>query len=72
MIQTKQTKTIIKAMLLETQGSNMLDSGGYAGRNWERNQKRNFESEPAVTWEWSVNKYDNTPIWKPGSARTIG
>lgn len=47
------TKRKLVAMLTENTGIAMLDSGGASGRNWQRNQGRNFEAEPAVslsTW----------------------
>ena len=43
------TKSILVDMLTENTGRHMLDSGGAYGRNWERNQDRDFESEPAAT-----------------------
>ena len=49
---TITTKAIIE-QLTENTGRHMLDSGGAYGRNWERNQGRDFEAEPAVTVEWS-------------------
>lgn len=42
----------IYQMLTTSTGSHMLDSGGYYGRNWERNQLRTIESfidEPVAT-----------------------
>lgn len=45
---TKTQKRLI-AILTENTGRHFLDSGGAYGRNWERNQKRNFLSEPGVT-----------------------
>lgn len=39
----------IQEMLVENTGRHFLDSGGAYGRNWERNQGRDFESEPAAT-----------------------
>jgi hypothetical protein len=41
------TATILKKMLQENTGRHMLDSGGAYGRNWEKNQKRAFDKEPA-------------------------
>lgn len=38
----------ISVMLKENTGSHMLDSGGAYGRNWERNQEKNFEDELVV------------------------
>lgn len=42
-------------MLTENTGRSMLDSGGAYGRNWERNQGRDFEAEPATTLDVSWN-----------------
>lgn len=42
------TNTLQK-MMTENTGRHMLDSGGAYGRNWERNQGRKFDSEPAAT-----------------------
>lgn len=47
MATVKNTKDIIKAMLKENTGASILDSGGAYGRNYERNQERDFDSEPA-------------------------
>lgn len=49
---TQQTKAIVSSMLKENTGRHFLDSGGAYGRNWERNQTREFEEEPAVTAEF--------------------
>lgn len=38
----------IEGMLKENTGAHFLDSGGAYGRNWERNQGRSFEREPAL------------------------
>jgi hypothetical protein len=46
-VKTDQTKDIIIGMLKENTGTHFLDSGGAYGRNYERNQKRDFEKEPA-------------------------
>lgn len=40
----------IAKMLTENTGRHFLDSGGAYGRNWERNQGRNFDKEPAFTF----------------------
>src|SRR3990167_1501179 len=51
MTTTKTTKEVIKGMLQENTGASFLDSGGAYGRNYERNQARDFESEPACLVE---------------------
>lgn len=50
----KDTKNIIYEMLTENTGTNILDSGGAYGRDWERNQKKtiqDFENEPEERYE---------------------
>lgn len=39
---------ILDAMLKENTGQHFLDSGGAYGRNWERNQARDFEEESST------------------------
>ncbi len=40
------TEQVIAAMLKENTGRSFLDSGSAYGRNWERNQLRDFHKEP--------------------------
>ena len=47
------TKEIIANMLTENTGQHMLDSGGAYGRNFERNQSRDFEAESWGSVEFS-------------------
>jgi len=47
---------VIQEMLTENTGRHMLDSGGAYGRNWERNQGRDFEAEPATTLDVTWNR----------------
>lgn len=57
-----KTKEVIKEMLTENTGRHFLDSGGAYGRNWERNQDRDFESEPHTHYEADV--YDGkAQVW---------
>lgn len=42
-------KDVIKSMMKENTGTNFLDSGGAYGRHWQRNQERDFDSEPEVS-----------------------
>jgi hypothetical protein len=51
----------ITAMLKENTGASFLDSGGAYGRNYERNQKRDFKSEPACTLD-AENWHDEPTI----------
>jgi hypothetical protein len=46
------TEDILKEMLTENTGQHLLDSGGAYGRNYERNQGRDFDAEPALSVEW--------------------
>jgi len=52
-------KELIIGMLKENTGVHMLDSGGAYGRHWERNQKRDFDKEPACILE--ADNYQNVP-----------
>lgn len=56
-----KTASIIEAILKENTGMSILDSGGAYGRNYERNQKRNFTKENACqvdisTWQDNEGK----------------
>ena len=53
------TAQIIDAMLKESTGASLCDSGGAYGRNWECNQGRDFTKQPKSTASWRV--YDNHP-----------
>lgn len=54
-----QTQRILKEMLTENTGTHMLDSGGAYGRNWERNQSVDLDSQPASTVEFSFSTNGN-------------
>jgi hypothetical protein len=41
-------------MLTENTGVSVVDSGGIYGRPWQRNQGKDFESEPSTTVDWQV------------------
>ncbi len=50
-------------MMTENTGCSILDSGGFHGRNWERNRHRDFKTEPACyveVWDDSVIVYYDT------------
>ena len=49
-------RQIIKQMLTENTGQHFLDSGFAYGRNWQRNQTRDFDAEPAVRQSFEVWK----------------
>ena len=56
-----KTADVIISMLKENTGAHFLDSGGAYGRNWERNQARDFESEPACrvdVFDWHEQDED--------------
>ena len=55
-----ETREVIQNMLTENTGRHMLDSGGAYGRNWERNQGRDFAFEPAAVADWSWGYVDIT------------
>jgi hypothetical protein len=44
---------VVSEMLKENTGSHFLDSGSAYGRNWERNQKVDFESAPKIFLKFS-------------------
>lgn len=50
------TKAVLVEMLTENTGRAMGDSGGAYGRNWERNQGRDFEAEPVATLDVRWNR----------------
>ena len=51
---------LLKEMLTENTGTAMCDSGGSDGRHWQRNQGRDFDSEPEVTYEIYNGEIDFT------------
>ena len=54
---TNNTEAIIYAMLTENTGSDILDSGGAYGRNWQRNQKKTLEDFRKQPQAWLESKY---------------
>lgn len=53
------TEQVIYEMLTENTGRHLLDSGGFYGRNFERNAKKSIEDfrrEPEVHWEADVDQ----------------
>ena len=54
------TRIAVASMLVENTGVHMLDSGGYSGRAWQRNQAKvgemspveYFEGQPEGWWGW--------------------
>ena len=53
-----KTEKVITSMLTENTGSHMLDSGGAYGRNYEHNQGKSFEDEPAAVLNFEI--YNNS------------
>ena len=51
------TEDTLASMLRENTGRHFLDSGGAYGRHWERNQGRDFKSEPETTCKFQVRTY---------------
>lgn len=58
-----ETAKIIEEMLKENTGSHFLDSGGYYGRNWQRNQTRDFNLEPRYKFQIETYKHDDKTQW---------
>lgn len=53
------TASVVASMLKEDTGRHMLDSGGAYGRNFERNQTRDFTKEPECFLKYDPDsKYD--------------
>jgi len=53
-LDTPSTVNVIIGMLTENTGKHFLDSGGAYGRNWERNQSKNFPASPVSYTDFSV------------------
>lgn len=56
----RKTREVIAAMLKERVGHSILDSGDYYGRNYSRNQARDFEKEPSAILHWEYERPDVT------------
>lgn len=67
------TEKIVGQMLKENTGTHMLDSGGVGGRSWQRNQDRDFASEPEAVldqqgcttlsvYHWLVKQLKYDPV----------
>jgi len=57
-------KQTIAAMMTENTGTNMLDSGGAYGRNWQRNAGmtcNDFDAMPAAILEIDLRKWQDKP-----------
>lgn len=53
----KTITEVLQDLFTENTGTHFLDSGGSDGRAWQRNQKRDFESEPEVEIEYWDGKF---------------
>ena len=53
---------ILKDLFTENTGKNFLDSGGIYGRAWERNQTRDFDSEPPAKIEYWDGKFEYVTV----------
>jgi hypothetical protein len=58
----KTIETQISEMLTENTGRNFLDSGDHYGRNYEKNQGRNFEDEPEITLDYYDGKLETFTV----------
>lgn len=50
-----ETEQVIAGMMKENTGRHFLDSGGTSGRAWQRNQAREFASEPESVLKWDYD-----------------
>ncbi len=57
---TLSTAGVIAGMLKKNTGVAMCDSGGAGGRHYQRNQERDFASEPAITLDFRYESIDVT------------
>ena len=58
----KTITEILQDLFTENTGKHFLDSGGTDGRAWQRNQKRDFESEPELTIEYWGGKFSDITV----------
>jgi len=63
------TETVLLRMFKENTGRHICDSGGYGGRMWERNQKKDLDAEPYCKVEFSVWPSRNA-IWEGAKDKT--
>ena len=55
-----RTEKIVAKMLCEDTGIHFMDSGGNAGRHWQRNQTKAFTEAPPVTVDFSGGHIDTS------------
>lgn len=54
-----ETSAVLATMLKENTGKSFLDSGDFYGRNWQRNQGRDFQSEESVIPDICICRNDD-------------
>lgn len=64
------TEQMVIEQLTENTGRAICDSGDAYGRNWQRNQGRNFAAEPEVIDEWSAWRHPDKD--GPGELEILG
>ena len=69
--QTLTTEQVIISQLTENCGTHFLDSGGIFGRNWQRNQGRDFAKEPSSRAEWDAWRKEGAEYGKLELCATI-
>jgi hypothetical protein len=58
----KTITEVLQEMFTENTGTHFLDSGGADGRQWQKNQTRDFEKEPAVEIEYWDGKFSSVTV----------
>ena len=58
----KTITEVLQEMFTENTGKHFLDSGGDNGRQWQRNQTRDFEKEPKATIEYWDGKFESVTV----------
>lgn len=58
----KTITEVLQELFKENTGTHFLDSGGTDGRQWQRNQTRDFESEPKATIEYWDGKFEYVTV----------
>ena len=55
---SKTVSDLIISMLKENTGKALCDSGDAYGRNWQRNQEKDFTKQPKCTVEFEIREYN--------------
>lgn len=61
-VEVKEITEVLQEMFTENTGKHMLDSGGDNGRQWQRNQTRDFEKEPTAEIEYYDGKFSHVNV----------